>query len=247
MTSGMITLTGMTYATEIPDTSIRGTVCTTCGLVFLFGSALCVTLSLALTWYAVALSNVAAILIYICLIVPFLPESPTFLTVIEKDEEAIKVLRRLRGNYINIETEMALIKKMNDDAAGDRGWNFVLQKKVQKTILVLTILFLVQGFSGTGVLRADALRILQDSGITGNTNLYVILLLLIPIAGAFVMSCITDNLGRRGCLVISLAFMMLTYVVLGTVVYFQSRPLVSVVPIDLNDTTQPQPYEVELR
>lgn len=242
----MITLTGMTYATEIPDTAIRGTACTTCGIVFLFGTVLSVILSLAMTWYAVALSNVAAILVYICLIVPFLPESPTFLVVFDKEEEAITVLQRLRGNYINIDTEMALLKKINDEAAGNKGWSFLLQKKVQKNILVLTILFLVQAFSGTAVLRADALRILETSGITGNTDLFVTVLLLVPIAGAFVMSCITDNVGRRGCLVISLIFMAITYVVLGTAVYLQNQPLVSIVKIEFNNTMQQPPYEVEL-
>ncbi|XP_050690421.1 uncharacterized protein LOC126982417 [Eriocheir sinensis] len=246
MTTGMTTQIVVTYAVEIPDTAIRGTACSTTTILFLFGTALSVILSLAMTWYAVALSNVGAVLVYICLIVPFLPESPTFLIVTEKEKEATKVLRKLRGNYSNIKTEMALIKNMNDEVAGDKGWSFILQREMQKKFLVLTILSLVQGFCGTEVLRPNVLKILEMSGVTGSTDLFVIILILVPISGAFVMSCIIDRLGRRGCLVLSLAFTMIAYVVLGSTIFVQTLPLTSVVPIEFNDTAKQPPYQVEL-
>lgn len=243
----MVTLTATTYATEISDTAIRGTVTAMTCLMFLFGASMCVALGMVMTWYEVALGNIATLLVYICLIVPFLPESPTFLIVNGQEKEAIRILRHLRGNYINIETEMALLKKINDESGGDKSWSFLLQRKVQKRILVLSILFLVQGFSGTAVLRANAVRILQTSGVTGNTNLFAIILLLVPIAGAFLLSWKADSLGRRWCLIMSLAFMMISYVVLGTAVYMQTSSFVSVVPIQLNDTMLPQPYHTEVR
>lgn len=243
----MVTLTGMTYATEIPDTAIRGTVCTACALLFTFGNALSVILSLTLTWYTVALSNVVAILVYICLIVPFLPESPTFLIVKEREKQAIKILKDLRGKYIDIETEMSLIKKMNDDAMGDREWSFIREKKVQRSIMVLTILFFVQGFSGADILRADAIRILKASGVSNNADLFNIIFFLVPIVGVLVLSSLADILGRRGCLVMSLTFMMIAYVVLGTIVYFQNQSIPQLVTVQLNDTGQLQSHQMELR
>lgn len=247
VTAGMVTLTVITYATEIPDTAIRGTATAITCLMFLFGATICVGLGLVITWYEVALSNAGVLLIYIFLIVPFLPESPTFLIVKRHDKEAIKVLKRLRGNYINIETEKEVLRKMNDNKTGGTSWSFLLQRKVQKRLLVLLVLFLVQAFSGTAVLRANAVRILEASGVTGNSGLFATILLLVPITGVFVLAWMVDTAGRRLCMGISLALMMVSYVILGTSVYLQTHTLVSVVPIESNDTALPPPYHIEVR
>lgn len=236
----MVVLTVIIYATEIPDTTIRGLVSTTCGTAFLLGSAVCVTMGVVMTWYAVALSNVVAILVYICLIVPFLPESPTFLIVMEKEKEAIEVLRRFRGNYVNIDTEIAEIKKINGEAQETKAWSFLLQRKVYLRILVIVVLFLLNGFSGTNVIRANTVRILQSFGVTGDMNLYASVLFLVPVSGAFVLALLVDRLGRRGCLAMSFAFVMAMYAILGTLHYLQTHPLVSV-PVELNETMLSSP------
>lgn len=207
ITSGMVTLTATTYATEISNTTIRGTVTATTCLLFLFGASICTALGLVMTWYEVA----------------------------------------LRGNHINIEIEMALLKKINSEGRGDKSWSFLLQRKVRKRILVLSVLFLVQGFSGTAALRANAVRILQASGVVGNTNMFATILMLVPIAGVFVLTWKADSLGRRWYLVISLALMMITYVVLGTAVYLQTPSFVSVVPTQLNGTVLPPSYHRDVR
>lgn len=243
----MVTLTVMSYATEIPDTAIRGTVVTITCLMFLLGASICVAIGIILNWYHVALVNACLLLVYISLIVPFLPESPTFLIITNQEKRAAQILERLRGSYINIDSEIKLLKKMNDDVTGDTGWSFLLQRNIQKRILVLTMLFLVQGFTGTGVLRANAVRILQDSGVTLNKEVFATVLLLLPITGVFALWFLVDRVGRRICIAISLTLMMVSYVVLGTKVYFQDHTVVSVVPLQLNDTALPPPYHTEHR
>ncbi|MPC52553.1 Facilitated trehalose transporter Tret1 [Portunus trituberculatus] len=241
ITSGMVTLTAMTYATEIPDAAFRGTISTICCFMFLMGACFCTAIGIALTWYYVALGNMCVLLVYIC-IVPFLPESPTFLVVTGQDDRAIKVLERLRGTYADITNEIKLLKKMNDEITSDTSWGFLLQKKVQKRILVLSILFLVQAYSGTAVLRANAVRILQDSGVTTNKSMVATLLLLLPIAGAFVLCHLVDRAGRKVCLAISLTLMSISYIFLGTRVYLQKSTVVSLIPLEPNNTAALPPY-----
>lgn len=214
-----------------------------CPIMYASGGALSVALGLAMTWYAVALCNAATFLVYSFLIVPFLPESPTFLIVTGKEKEALKVLRRLRGKYTDINNEMDLFKEINNEAPGDNGWSFLLEKKVQKTFLKLITLFLVQGFCGTEVIRPNAIKILERSGVTDNTDLFATILLLVPIAGTFVMSCVMDNVGRRECLVVSLTFTMIAYVVLGSATYLQIKSLIL---LGLNHTSMQSSHQVKL-
>lgn len=243
----MVTLTVISYATEIPDTTIRGNAVAVTTVMFLLGASFCVGIGIILAWYYVALLNVCMMLASIFFIVPSLPESPTFLIVTEQEDKATKVLERLRGPYINIENEITLLKKMNDEVTEDKSWSFLLQRKVQKRILVLTVLFLVQAFSGTAVLRANTVRILHDSGVTLNGELLTTLLLLLPVAGSFVLWSLVDRYGRRICLVISLTLMAVSYVVLGLKVYFQNNITVSLVPLDLNNTELSPSYHTRQR
>ena len=243
----MVTLTVMTYATEISDTSFRGTINTIPTMMFLLGAAFCVGIGITLTWYQLALANACVLLVYIFFIVPFLPESPLYLIIINQEKKATKILEHLRGTYIDIENEIKSIKKINDEVTGDTNYSFLLNRDVQKRILVLTMLFLVQAFSGTAVLRANAVRILEDSGVTFNKDIFVTLMLLLPIGGTFVLSYLVDRLGRRICLVISLTLMIVSYVLLGTHVYLRDHTIVSIVPLGLNDTAQPPSYYTEKR
>lgn len=242
ITCGMVTLTVITYATEIPDIAIRGNAAAVTTVMFLLGASFCVGIGIILAWYYVALLNVCMMLVSIFFIVPFLPESPTFLIVTKQEEKATKVLERLRGPYINVENEITQLKKMNDDVTEDNNWSFLLQKKVQKRILVLTVLFLLQAYSGTAVLRANTVRILHDSGVDLNEELLTTLLLLLPIAGSFVLWSLVDRYGRRVCLVISFMLMAVSYVVLGFKVYLQKNIIVSMVPLDLDNTELSPPY-----
>ncbi|KAK8406100.1 hypothetical protein O3P69_007073 [Scylla paramamosain] len=241
ITSGMVTLAVMTYATEIPDTAFRGTISTITCLMFLMGACVCTAIGIALTWYYVALGNMSVLLVYIC-IVPFLPESPTFLIVTGQEKRATKVLERLRGAYIDIGNEISLLKKMNDEMMSNTSWSFLLHRRVQKRILVLSMLFIVQAFSGTAVLRANAVRILHDSGVTVNKTMFATLLLLLPIGGFFVLWSLVDRAGRKVCLAISLTLMSVTYIFLGTKVYLQEPTVVSLVPLEPNSTASSPPY-----
>jgi len=242
----MVMVTTITYATEISDPIIRDTVITITAFMLYLGAGFCIGIGIVVTWYQVAQSNVCLLLVYIFFI-PFLPESQTFLIVTEQEKKATVILKRFRGSYINIENEINLLKKMNDDVTGDKSWSFLLQRNVQKRILVLIMLFLVQAFSGTMVLRANAVRILHDSGMTFNKEVFATLLMLLPVAGTFVLTYLVDRLGRRMCLVMSLSLMVVSYVILGTRVYLQDPTIVSLVPLELNDTALPSPEYTEQR
>ncbi|XP_071519387.1 facilitated trehalose transporter Tret1-like [Panulirus ornatus] len=227
ITCGMVTLSVITYATEIPDISIRGSFGTIVGLMFLMGNGIGVSLGILLTWYEVALVNVGLLLLYVIAIVPCLPESPTFLVINNNESHARKVLRSLRGDHFDLDGEIELLKKMNNTEHVDSKWRLLLCRENLKKIFILTCLFFVQNFSGTAVIRVNAIRILEISEVDLNVDIATATLLIIPICGVFVLSFLVDRIGRRHCLAVSLGIMLIAYLALGFY-------MVQLVPVDLS-------------
>ncbi|XP_069955484.1 facilitated trehalose transporter Tret1 isoform X2 [Cherax quadricarinatus] len=242
VTCGMVTLAVITYATEIPDTSHRGSIGTIVILMFLIGTGIGVSLGIFLTWYQVAFINVGILLLYTTAIVPCLPESPTFLAVVDKDKAALKVLAGLRGNYADLDAEIKLLKQLNRVTDATSRWGALLSAENLKRILLLSCLFFIQSFSGTAVVRVNATRILEASGVNLNRDISTTILMVVPICGVFVLTSLTDRIGRRLCLVVSMAPMVLAYCVLGCYVFLNSYEVtaVSVVPLGSNYSSYSQ-------
>ncbi|XP_042211762.1 facilitated trehalose transporter Tret1-2 homolog [Homarus americanus] len=242
ITAGMVSLAVITYATEIPDTRHRGSFGTIVCLMFLFGAGVCVCLGISLTWYQVAFVNVGVLLVYMIAIVPCLPESPTFLAVTNQTKEARDVLLRLRGADADVDGEIQLLKNLNQINGGSSRWGALLNCENMKRILLMSVLFFIQNFSGTSAVRVNATRILETSGVELDKDTSTILLFTVPIFGAFVLTLLVDRLGRRVCLVASLIPMMLAYCVLGFYIKFSHHSInfATLDPLDINLTNYTQ-------
>ncbi|XP_045611610.1 facilitated trehalose transporter Tret1 [Procambarus clarkii] len=222
ITCGMVTLAVITYATEIPDTTHRGSVGTIVCFMFLIGTGIGVSLGIFLTWYEVAFINVGLLLLYIIAIVPCLPESPTFLAVNDKDKAAHRILERLRGTYADLDAEIKLLKQLNRVTDATSKWGALLSLENLKRISLLSCLFFIQNFSGTAVIRVNATRILEASGVNLDKDISTTILLVVPICGVFVLTSLVDRIGRRLCLVVSMAPMVVAYAILGCYVFLSN-------------------------
>lgn len=232
----MVTLAAITYATEIPDVSNRGSIGTIVALMFLVGTGVGVTLGIFLTWYEVAFVNVGLLLLYVIAIVPCLPESPTFLVISNNDNHARKVLKFLRGAHVDLDVEIKLLKQMNTTDKVNSRWRPLLSLENLKRIFILTCLFFVQNFSGTAVIRVNAIRILEISGVNLDKDISTAALLVIPVCGVFVLSLLVDRIGRRKCLAASLGLMMVAYVVLGFYIFFSNHQVTEVLVVPLGSS-----------
>ncbi|KAK3863495.1 hypothetical protein Pcinc_030749 [Petrolisthes cinctipes] len=193
----------MTYASEIADTSHRGSFVSVNIIMFLLGIVSGAALGMIFTWYEVALFS-DGLLLLAAFIVPFLPESPTFLVVTDRHTQAAEILRRLRGYNCNIENEILMIKEMNNTETKST-WRDIFRGDNIKRLLILFGLFCVQSFSGVHVLRSNLTRILQSAGINSDLELWTTVILLVPVGGSILQTLLIDRLGRRLCLVVSLA------------------------------------------
>ncbi|KAK7078540.1 hypothetical protein SK128_028639 [Halocaridina rubra] len=218
----LVVVSVRTYLSEISDKEIRGAAILSAECMKSMGAILIVALGMIGTWYYAAFFCVCEILFFGIAVLPFLPESPTFLTVTGKDEKAMKVLKRLRGKYIDVEGEMCNLKEANERGDGNNGWSALLKPDVMKKCLIVFGLFLISNFSGTEVIKANAVRMLQTSGLSFDSEVSTIIIFVLLLAGNLCQALLVDRIGRKKCLILSLILLLTAYVILGTYVFLES-------------------------
>lgn len=147
-----------------------------------------------------------------------IPESPRWLLLRGRSEQALRVLRKIGGSdrYASAESQ-AISTALRDEETQDTGWIGLLQPGVRTVLLVGIVLAILQQWSGINILFNYAEEVFRTAGlganqifldivITGGINLIFTL-----IAMAFV-----DRLGRRplmliGCIGIGLSHLLVGF------------------------------------
>lgn len=221
MAYGLLVVAVRTYLSEIADTAIRGAAILSAECMKSVGAILIVAVGMLGSWYYIAFFCIFEVLLWL-VSVQFLPDSPTFLTVSGKDDKARKVLQRLRGPYFDVEKEIAQLKTQNERKDGNSGWGVLLKPDVLKKCLIVFGLFAISNFSGTEVIKANAVRILQTSGLPFDTDVSSIIVFVLLLGGNISQALLVDRIGRRKCLVLSLVLLVIAYSILGAYVFIES-------------------------
>ncbi|XP_042878112.1 facilitated trehalose transporter Tret1-like [Penaeus japonicus] len=231
---GMMGVAARTYIIEIADTDIRGSASVVVNLMMQVGSVAVLGFGIPLAWYQVSLISVGVLVCYCFLLVPSLPESPTFLIVTNRDEEAMGVLRRLRGPAVDVPKLLQDLRKQNEALQSTVGWGFLLQRDILKRELILFGLFLVANFTGVQVIKANTARMLASSDLALDPKLSAVLVTIILFVGNFLILLILDRVGRRRCLVLSLCIILIAYAILGTFTFYREPGSALPVEIELS-------------
>ncbi|XP_050703890.1 facilitated trehalose transporter Tret1-2 homolog [Eriocheir sinensis] len=214
--SGSSSAAGTLYVVEVADTSVRGAMTTVCTLAIVLGGLFVVGVGCVLHWYHLAL--VCAIPPIILLIGTFfLPKSPAILLVRGKRLEAVRTLRRLRGPYANLQSEIQMLEMKNSSQTTD--WKKILNRRTAKRLAVVVMLFAFQHFCGNYVFIVHTARILEKVGAPWDPDMGTVLVTAVRLAGTMVSIFLVDRMGRRSCLVASHAIASASLVMLGTYVY----------------------------
>ncbi|XP_042231196.1 facilitated trehalose transporter Tret1-like [Homarus americanus] len=161
ITFGMLIVAVKTYASEIVDTNIRGIAMGLPIVLMNMGSVAIVGLGIKLSWYYVVFVSFVVALLHCFLVAVFLVESPTYLTVKNREAEATVILRRLTGSNADIKEELRILKMMRQREDGTSGWGALIKRDVIKNILVMFGLFMMYNFSGVQVMKINTVRIHQ--------------------------------------------------------------------------------------
>lgn len=211
-----MTIAGYAYVVELPDTCIRGMMATLPTLGVVLGSLYTVAFGYILPWHY--LSFVGAIPPLLFLFTTFfLPESPSYLVIKGLRQQAIAILRDLRGKYVDVEAEVNELERMNSTSSG--GWKGLLKKNIIRRICIVVMVFFLSQMCGNFVIMIYTARILNATGAPINPDAITAITGALRVAGTMMAVFMLDVLGRRYCLLISHAINSTFLFILGTFVY----------------------------
>lgn len=185
------------YIAEIADQNIRGFLGSCIYLMMLIGVVIVYSVAPFVTVTTTACVG-AAIIICQLLIFPFMPESPYYLLVKNKQEEAGKSLSRLRNNR-NIEKEFREITAAVDRQNNERGSCIDLfrVKSNLKAITIMTVLNASQHFSSISVMLMNLHTILADAGAILSPSSAGIYFAVMMLCASSVSGITVDKAGRK--------------------------------------------------
>ncbi|XP_068248541.1 facilitated trehalose transporter Tret1-like [Palaemon carinicauda] len=218
---GVTTVAGSTYIIELPDLPIRGALAAIPTIFFGLGLVLTVGSGMIMRWFEIPFVAYTVMLLC-CVIMYFLPESPTYLVVAGREDEAVKVLKSLRGPDADIQQEIKSLQDCNEGKADEPIWRLLLQRDVLRLLIISMVLFFIQNFSGLNVMYFNTTRIFLASGSTFDENLATILVFLLKLGGTFVAIYYLDRIGRRVCMILSLSIMAACLFTMGTYLHIKT-------------------------
>ncbi|XP_066947420.1 facilitated trehalose transporter Tret1-2 homolog isoform X2 [Macrobrachium rosenbergii] len=217
---GMTLISARTYIVEIAGLNSRGAASVIVNVMTQIGSLTVIGLGIVFSWYYVAFVSCGTMLVYCCLIIPSLPESPAYLVVNSRETEALAVLLQLRGPYADIHEELRHIREMNGLSGSKKeGFRGLLRPAYLKKLLVLFVLFFIANFSGVQVLKSNTVRMLESSSLKFDRSVSAIIVTVALFVGNFIMMLLLDKIGRRYCLISSFCLIAVAYYCLGSYNY----------------------------
>ena len=148
-----------------------------------------------------------------------LPDSPRWLIMRQRKDEAIGVLQRLRGDPAIVAREAADIEEQL--ATPQQGWHLFLENKNFRRSVALGIaLQLVQQFTGMNVVMYYAPRIFRDMGYdTAMQMWFTAAVGLTNVLATFIAIGLVDRWGRRPILYAGFTVMAIGLGVVGTMMH----------------------------
>lgn len=220
------------YVAEISNANIRGMSCTFMDMVKLGGLVLVVALSIKVSWFVIAAGSAVLALVHGGVMLA-LPESPNFLAVQGREEDARRVLRWLRGPGADVDAELVLLRLHNQRSDGALGFATLLKWDVLKTMATLLLLITFRGLCGCDMITIHCTRMLLATGVTVDHTLGTLTVNSAYVLGGLLLTVLVDRLGRRQSMLVSLTVMLVGNCVLGCYCYFFLESAVPSLGIEL--------------
>lgn len=216
-----------TYLGEIADNSNRGIVGTTLSCFFSLGVALGLSIS---SFVPLKLFNGLIALIpsvFILITCFFGAETPQFLILKGEREKAKEVLKKLRGNAIDLDEE---IEQLANNINSDKSTRKNIFKTIMGSIRPITIALLLNAFqqlAGVPQTFAYAETIFNLTNVELKPSISAIIVGVMNFISTLVAPILVKKIGRRVLMIISSGGTLVLHVLLGTFFILKDKDIYS--------------------
>jgi len=215
---GIATFTAPLYLAEVAPEHIRGAMISTYQLMITIGILVAFLSDTALSYHGAWRWMLGVIAIpgaLFLLGVLGLPDSPRWLMMRGRRDEAIDVLRRLRGDEVVVAREAADIEEQLKTP--QRGWDlFAENPNFRRSVFLGALLQIMQQFTGMNVVMYYAPRIFQEMGYDTAAQMWFTALVgLTNVLATFIAIALIDRWGRKPILYTGFAVMAVGLGVVG--------------------------------
>ncbi|KAJ3645689.1 hypothetical protein Zmor_023330 [Zophobas morio] len=211
------------YVGEIAEDSNRGNVGCFLSMMCTIGTLLCFIIGPYVSIKIFCLILIIPVIVFLISFGLFSPESPYYLLMMNRDDEARAALKKLRRNYV--EKELEEMKK-NVEISSSTSTNLKDSLKSPTIIRGLYIgcgLMFFQQFSGITVIISYMQPIFDASGSTIPPEISTIIVGSIQLMANLTTSQLVDRLGRKILLLGSLVGGCVAHTILGVYFYLKTH------------------------
>jgi len=219
---GVASFTAPLYLAEVAPEYIRGAMISTYQLMITIGIFVAFLSDTAFSYSGAwrwMLGIIAIPGVLFLLGVLFLPDSPRWLMMRGRRQEAIDVLQRLRGDSTVVAREAADIEEQLKTP--QRGWHlFAENRNFRRSVWLGVLLQLMQQFTGMNVVMYYAPRIFKEMGYDTSAQMWFTALVgLTNVLATFIAIALIDRWGRKPILYTGFTVMAIGLGVVGTMMH----------------------------
>ncbi|XP_074871632.1 solute carrier family 2, facilitated glucose transporter member 6 [Carettochelys insculpta] len=211
------------YISEISHPGVRGTLGACPQTMAVLGSLILYALGLKLPWRWLAVAGEVPVLMMIILLC-FMPDSPRFLIAKGKDEEALRVLRWLRGPNADFYREFEQMKESVRQQSGRISCAEMKDPFIYKPILIAVLMRFLQQLSGVTPILVYLQSIFQSTAVILKPEYDAAIIGGVRLVSVLIAVFSMDKAGRKMLLFVSAGIMLASNLTLGLYIHYTSPP-----------------------
>lgn len=156
-----------------------------------------------------------------CVMACFIPESPRWLAMKNREKKAFVTLNKIGGNSY-AQAELQAVREANEKDSSQAGLKTLFSKPYRKVLLLGVVVAFFQQWCGTNVIFNYAQEIFQSAGYAiGDVLFNIVVTGIANVIFTFVAIFTVDKWGRKALMKLGAGGLCGIYLILGICYFFQ--------------------------